>query len=129
MYLQSVFSANQSIVQNYLSTVSEKLRSANQNFEQAINAAVEQPVIIRVLDDEHFIDRLNSIRDNLEQVQRALGAFLEKQRSKSPRLFFVGDDDLLDIISVTSSKSLLNMQKHWRKMFMGIDRIIFADPA
>lgn len=68
VYLQSVFSANQSIVQNYLSTVSEKLRSANQNFEQAINAVVEQPVIIRVLDDEHFIDRLNSIRDNLEQV-------------------------------------------------------------
>lgn len=90
---------------------------------------VEQPIIIRVLDDEHFIDRLNSIRDNLEQVQRALGAFLEKQRSKSPRLFFVGDDDLLDIISITSSKSLLNMQKHWRKMFMGIDRIIFGDPA
>ena len=87
---------------------------------------VEQPIIIRVLDDEHFIDKLNSIKDNLELVQRALGAFLEKQRSKSPRLFFVGDDDLLDIISITSSKSLLNMQKHWRKMFMGIDRILFG---
>ena len=71
--------------------------------------AVEQPVIIHVLDDEHFIDKLTTIKDNLELVQRALGAFLEKQRSKSPRLFFVGDDDLLDIISITSSKTLLNM--------------------
>lgn len=60
-------------------------------------------------------------------MQKALGSFLEKQRGRSPRLFFVGDEDLLDIISTVSRKSLQGLQKHWKKLFVGVDRVVVQE--
>lgn len=39
--------------------------------------------------------------DNLAKVQKALGDYLEKQRSQFARFYFIGDEDLLEIIYVT----------------------------
>lgn len=36
------------------------------------------PVIIRILNDSDFLDRLAKIKGCFEEVQKALGAFLEK---------------------------------------------------
>ncbi|CAL5987537.1 Dynein_heavy chain [Hexamita inflata] len=127
VYLQSVFSANSKIVEAYLGQVQSQLNQANQNFSQIMLSVAEDGTIIKVLEENQFLNKLEQIGSNLEEVQKALGSFLEKQRSKSPRLFFVGDDDLLDIISITSSPSIKNMQKHWRKMYTGIDRVVLKE--
>jgi dynein heavy chain 1 len=58
------------------------------------------------------------LADLLTKVQKALGDYLEKQRSSFPRFYFVGDEDLLEIIG--NSKDLGKIQKHLKKMFAGI---------
>lgn len=54
----------------------------------------------------------------LDKVQKALGNYLKKQRSAFARFYFVGDEDLLEIIG--NSKDVKNVQKHFNKMYAGI---------
>jgi len=50
-----------------------------------------------------------------------LTSYLETQRQAFARFYFVGDEDLLEIIG--NSKDVLQIQKHFSKMFMGIASI------
>jgi dynein heavy chain 1 len=47
-----------------------------------------------------------------------LGDYLERQRASFPRFYFIGDEDLLEIIG--NSKDIDKLQKHLRKMFAGL---------
>ncbi|CAG8473200.1 2079_t:CDS:10 [Paraglomus brasilianum] len=42
-----------------------------------------------------------------------------------PRFYFVGDEDLLEIIS--NSKDVVRIQKHFKKMFAGVSNIILTE--
>lgn len=55
----------------------------------------------------------------MEKIQRALSVYLETQRQAFPRFYFVGDEDLLEIIG--NSKDITNIQKFFAKMFAGIN--------
>lgn len=54
----------------------------------------------------------------LSKIQKALGDYLEKQRQNFARFYFVGDEDLLEIIG--NSKEIKMVQRHFPKMFAGI---------
>ena len=45
-----------------------------------------------------FRELLNVTLDQLERCQKALNDFLEEKRNKFPRFYFLGDDDLLEIL-------------------------------
>lgn len=62
---------------------------------------------------------------SLSKIQKALGEYLERERSSFPRFYFVGDEDLLEIIG--NSKDVLRIQKHFKKMFVGISSITLND--
>ena len=61
---------------------------------------------------------LQRLADMLQKIQKALGDYLEKQRQSFARFYFVGDEDLLEIIG--NSKSIQHVQRHFPKMFAGI---------
>lgn len=52
---------------------------------------------------------------------QALGDYLEKQRQGFARFYFVGDEDLLELIG--SAKDPVKVQKHFSKMFAGISSL------
>jgi dynein heavy chain 1, cytosolic len=60
---------------------------------------------------------LERLADLLSKIQKALGEYLERERNSFPRFYFVGDEDLLEILG--NSKDLLRVQKHFKKMFAG----------
>ena len=41
---------------------------------------------------------LERLADMLAKIQKALGEYLERERSSFPRFYFVGDEDLLEIL-------------------------------
>lgn len=47
---------------------------------------------------------------------------MEKQRQNFARFYFVGDEDLLEIIG--NSKEIKNIQRHFPKMFAGITTVV-----
>ncbi|GET88580.1 dynein heavy chain, putative [Leishmania tarentolae] len=67
------------------------------------------------LEDEKLKATLERLLSQLVAVQRALTSYLDTQRSRFPRFFFVGDDDLLEIMG--NSKNPLFLNKHLKKMF------------
>ena len=68
---------------------------------------------------------LEKLADLLNRIQKSLGEYLEKQRSNFPRFYFVGDEDLLEIIG--NSQNLPRLQKHFKKMFAGVNSIILSE--
>ena len=54
----------------------------------------------------------------LSKVQKALGEYLERQRAAFSRFYFVGDEDLLEIIG--NGRDPVQIQRHLAKMFAGI---------
>ncbi|NWH26647.1 DYHC2 protein, partial [Grus americana] len=68
---------------------------------------------------------LITILDQLQRCQRSLNEFLEEKRSAFPRFYFIGDDDLLEILG--QSTNPLVIQSHLKKLFAGINSVGFDE--
>ncbi|XP_043547742.1 cytoplasmic dynein 2 heavy chain 1 isoform X2 [Chiloscyllium plagiosum] len=68
---------------------------------------------------------LITILDQLQRCQKSLNEFLEEKRSAFPRFYFIGDDDLLEILGQSTNPSII--QSHLRKLFAGINSVDFDD--
>lgn len=58
-------------------------------------------------------DQFVTMADQLERCQRALVSFLEEKRAAFPRLYFIGDEDLLEILGQSSNPEVI--QTHLKK--------------
>ncbi|CAH8846367.1 unnamed protein product [Trichobilharzia szidati] len=68
-------------------------------------------------------ENLNNLQDQLARCQRALNEYLEEKRSIFPRFYFIGDDDLLELLGQTTNPSIIQM--HIKKLFQGIHTVKF----
>lgn len=79
----------------------------------------------------HFADvpRLNEMLpqmvSQLDICQKALADFLEEKRQMFPRFYFIGDDDLLEILGQSKNPEVI--QTHLKKLFAGIHSVVFTD--
>lgn len=81
----------------------------------------KSPFVLDVLNVAGIQKNLERLADLLTKIQKALGEYLEKERSSFPRFYFVGDEDLLEIIG--NSKDIRRVMKHFKKMFAGISTL------
>ncbi len=49
------------------------------------------------------------LSDQLTRCQKSLNEFLEEKRSAFPRLYFIGDDDLLEILGQSSDPNVIQV--------------------
>lgn len=68
---------------------------------------------------------LNNMLERLERCQKSLNDFLEEKRSSFPRFYFIGDDDLLQILGQATKPAII--QTHLKKLFAGIHNVNFDD--
>ncbi|KAJ7371958.1 Cytoplasmic dynein 2 heavy chain 1 [Desmophyllum pertusum] len=61
---------------------------------------------------------LVTLLDQLQRCQKSLNEFLEDKRALFPRFYFIGDDDLLEILGQATNP--LVIQSHLKKLFAGI---------
>ncbi len=66
---------------------------------------------------------LSNTLERLERCQRSLNDFLEEKRSSFPRFYFIGDDDLLQILGQATRPAVI--QAHLKKLFAGIHSVGF----
>jgi len=59
-----------------------------------------------------------------ERCQRALSDFLEERRSRFPRFYFIGDDDMLEILGQSQNPAVI--QSHLKKLYQGVHRVEFS---
>ncbi|KAG7090771.1 Cytoplasmic dynein 1 heavy chain 1 [Marasmius oreades] len=85
----------------------------------------KSPFVVDVMNIQGIQKSLERLADLLNKIQKALGEYLERERSSFPRFYFVGDEDLLEIIG--NSKDILRIMKHLKKMFAGIATVKLDD--
>ncbi|VDN07166.1 unnamed protein product [Thelazia callipaeda] len=68
---------------------------------------------------------LEQIIDQLNRCQKALNHFIEEKRNAFPRFYFMGDEDLLELLG--QSMNIAVIQAHLKKLFQGIRKVSFDE--
>ncbi|CAO3629084.1 unnamed protein product [Cunninghamella echinulata] len=124
VYLEGIFSGNADI-KHLLPVETSRFQSINTEFLAVMKKVYKSPFVMDVLNIPNIQKSLERLADLLSKIQKALGEYLERERSSFPRFYFVGDEDLLEIIG--NSKDILRIQKHFKKMFAGIATIVMDE--
>ena len=94
-------------------------------FLRIMGAVSQQKTVISLLAiDANINESLSVLVDQLERCQKALSDFLEEKRSKFPRFYFLGDDDLLQILGQSTNPEVI--QTHLKKLYQGINKVVFT---
>ncbi|KAJ3021261.1 hypothetical protein HKX48_008890 [Thoreauomyces humboldtii] len=117
VYLEGIFSVSVDI-KHLLPVESARFQSINAEFMTLMKKVYKSPFVLDILNIAGVQKSMERLADLLSKIQRALGDYLEKERSAFPRFYFVGDEDLLELIG--NSKDIVRTQKHLKKMFAGI---------
>lgn len=72
--------------------------------------------------DRKLLESLRDCNHLLEVVEKGLSDYLETKRTAFPRLYFLSDDELLEILS--QARNPLAVQPHLRKCFENIAKVL-----
>ncbi|XP_005182290.1 dynein heavy chain, cytoplasmic isoform X3 [Musca domestica] len=124
VYLEGIFSGSADI-KSLLPQETSRFQSISSEFLGLMKKVAKSPKVMDVLNIPAVQRSLERLADLLGKIQKALGEYLERERTSFPRFYFVGDEDLLEIIG--NSKNIARLQKHFKKMFAGIAAIILNE--
>jgi dynein heavy chain 1, cytosolic len=125
VYLEGIFFGSADIKQQLPSEFS-KFKSIDSEFTSLMRKVSSKPLVLDVLALPGIQKTLERLSELLAKIQKALGDYLETQRQAFARFYFVGDEDLLEIIG--NSKDVTNVQRHFSKMFAGICSLGTSEP-
>ena len=121
VYLEGVFNGNADI-KHLLPVESARFQNINSEFFAIMKKVYKAPYILDVLNIAGVQKSLERLADLLNKIQKALGEYLERERMNFPRFYFVGDEDLLEMIG--NSNDTMRVAKHFRKMFAGLSGLL-----
>lgn len=124
VYLEGIFSGSADI-KTLLPVETSRFQSISSEFLGLMKKVSKFPMVMDVLNIPGVQRALERLADLLGKIQKALGEYLERERTSFPRFYFVGDEDLLEIIG--NSKNIARLQKHFKKMFAGVASIILNE--
>lgn len=124
VYLEGVFTGNADI-KHLLPVESSRFQNINSEFFAVLKKVYKSPFVLDVLNISGVQKSLERLAELLNKIQKALGEYLERERISFPRFYFVGDEDLLEIIG--NSNDTMRIAKHFRKMFAGLSGLLIEE--
>lgn len=120
--LSSVLTQNMSVIKRYIKDAMLKYETAVTELISVYSHLSDVPSKGTTDNLVHFFSFLGgvetctskilAIKDSLQYTARSLAAFIEQQRYISPRLFFLTDDNILNVITALSSLLTPNCSGH-----------------
>ena len=126
VYLEGVFAGNVDI-RHLLPIESSRFQNINSEFFTVLKKVQKSPFVLDVLNISGIQKSLERLLELLNKIQKALGEYLERERISFPRFYFVGDEDLLEIIG--NSNDIVRISKHFRKMFAGLSGLLMDEES
>jgi dynein heavy chain 2 len=111
-----------------LPTEENRFRRVDKDLTDIMLTLSRDPKLFTLVGDHvlpQLPSRLKDMTDQLDRCQKALTEFLEAKRSCMPRFYFIGDDDLLEILG--QAKNPVVVQSHLKKLFQGIHKVVFNE--
>ncbi|XP_053600523.1 cytoplasmic dynein 2 heavy chain 1 [Plodia interpunctella] len=99
-----------------------KFRKVDQGFRQVARIFEADPRLSALLQSSRLQSMLDSISEQLVSCQSALNQYIDEKRSIFPRLYFLSDDDLLELLGQARAGAEgreVVMQTHLKKLFPG----------
>jgi dynein heavy chain 1 len=124
VYLEGIF-LHSCDIKNQLPLEHSHFMAIDNDFVSLMRQVAKKPSIMDVVDIKDVQTILSRLDELLCRIQKSLADYLEGKRSSFPRFYFVGDDDLLEIIG--SGKEPAVIQRHFRKMFSGIQSFVIEE--
>jgi len=106
VYLEGIFFGSADI-KSMLSNEFTRFKNIDTDFTKLMKQVTKTPNVLEVMKIPNLEKMLQTFTNSLQLIQKALGEYLEKQRSNFARFYFVGDEDLLEIIG--NSKMIKNV--------------------
>ncbi|KAI3404296.2 DYN1 [Candida oxycetoniae] len=119
--LEGVFGNENSDIKIILPT--EHSRFSNLTFEllSLLKRIYRYDQVIDIILIQDIHSTLTKHLETLTKISKSLADYLERQRDLFPRFFFLGNDDLLEMIG--ASKEFSGVNKHLKKMFAGVEKV------
>lgn len=117
VYLEPLFSCGS------LPDEHARFTKIDSDFTSIMDHISRDPLVLAFLDYPNVKSVLVTLHDQLERCQKALMEFLEKKRDHFARFYFIGDEDLLEILG--QAKNPLVIQSHLKKLFAGVHSVQF----
>lgn len=95
-----------------------RFKSVDSEFVALMRRIAAKPTALEVLNIDNLQRNLERLVNLMVVIQRALGDYLSKQRAEFSRFYFLGDDDLLEIMGNAGEPGKVLV--HVGKMFAGI---------
>lgn len=100
-----------------------RFNSINSDFLRVMERVDRDGRVLSLAKVSGLTANLEAMEDQLSRCQKALAEFLEEKRSGFPRFYFIGDEDLLEILGRATDPNVI--QRHLKKLFAGIHRVGF----
>ncbi len=97
VYLDGIFGGSADI-KHLLPNETQKFQNDTSEFQTLMRKVSKSPLVLDILNIQGIQDILERLADFLAKIQKALGEYLDRERSSFPRFYFVGDENLLEII-------------------------------
>jgi dynein heavy chain 1, cytosolic len=117
VYLEGILFGS-SDIKAQLPTEWSRFKSVDTEFIALMRRIASKPYAMEVLNIDNLQRTLERLGNLMGVIQRALGEYLTKQRSDFSRFYFLGDDDLLEIMGNSGEPG--KVLAHVGKMFSGI---------
>lgn len=117
VYMDGVFNAPE--LRQVLPIETTKFNSVNAELFAILRLVMRSDRILDVAAIPGIHESIARLSEQLRKIQRALGEYFERERQRFPRFYFVGDDDLLEMIGTPHS-----CERHLSKMFAGISSFL-----
>ncbi|KAG0418554.1 hypothetical protein HPB47_004758 [Ixodes persulcatus] len=107
-----------------LPSESARFQNISDDFRFVMAGIARDDRILLLTNVTGLLATLGGLTDQLARCQRALNQYLELKRSGFPRFYFLGDEDLLEILGQATKPPVI--QSHLRKLFAGIHSVQFG---
>ena len=92
VYLEPIF------MRGALPSEQGRFRRVDEEYRQIALGIGADPLVMSLMTTPGLKESLETILTQLEMCQKALNDYLEEKRQKFSRFYFIGDDDLLEIL-------------------------------
>ncbi|XP_057314672.1 cytoplasmic dynein 2 heavy chain 1-like isoform X2 [Hydractinia symbiolongicarpus] len=103
----------------------ERFRRVDEDFRSIMFDVANDNRLVSLVSRPGIRNLLITLLDQLQRCQKSLNEFLEEKRSLFPRFYFIGDDDLLEILGQSTNPNVI--QTHLKKLFAGIHHVEFDE--
>ncbi|KAJ3088912.1 Cytoplasmic dynein 2 heavy chain 1 [Quaeritorhiza haematococci] len=119
VYLEPIFS------RGALPSEQQRFTRIDEDFRSIMASIQRDGRVVSIISIAGVSQTLETLVDQLDRCQKALNEFLEEKRAKFARFYFIGDEDLLEILGQAKNPNVI--QAHLKKLFAGVHTVEFDE--